>query len=127
MAAPQSPFPIYHDPVQTRRRSSGRRSVAALSRSSSHLEAARTACPKDGDAFSYDPSHLRSWYVPQELWERLPAQVQSSLAAVQHSGAAVLTGTSYYLLCDLSAFSNWLAVARYIYAPTVFTHWLSRC
>jgi hypothetical protein len=113
MATPQSPTPIYHDPAQTRRRPSGRRSVAALSRSSSHIETARTACPKDGDAFSYDPSHLRIWYVPQDLWDRLPAQVQSSLAAVQHSGAAVLTGKSYHFSCNLSAFSNWLVVARY--------------
>ncbi|KAF1847309.1 uncharacterized protein K460DRAFT_352463 [Cucurbitaria berberidis CBS 394.84] len=94
MATPPSVNPIYHDPTQTRsRRSSSRKSFAStLSRSSSQLDSPRTACPKDGDAFSYDPAHLRIWYLPQELWHRLPAQLQSTLAAVQHSGAAVLTG-----------------------------------
>lgn len=92
MITPPSPHPVYHDPIQTRRPSSSRRSVACLSRSASYLEAARAACPKDGDAFSYDPAYLHNWYLPQELWDRLPVQVQSSLAAVQHSGAAVLTG-----------------------------------
>lgn len=65
---------------------------ASLSRSSSYLNAARVAAPKDGDAFSYNPAHLRHWYCPQQLWDRLPEQVQSSLAALQHAGAAVLTG-----------------------------------
>lgn len=94
MATPQSANPIYHDPAQPRnRRSSSRKSFASsLSRSSSHLDSPRTACPKDGDAFSYDPAHLCTWYLPQALWDRLPAELQSSLAAVQHSGAAVLTG-----------------------------------
>jgi hypothetical protein len=105
MATPQSPNPIYHDPTQTRRRSSSRRSVvSALSRSSSYLESPRTACPKDGDAFSYDPSHLPNWYVPQAVWDHLPAQLQESLAAVQHSGAAVLTGKPYYILCNPKRF-----------------------
>lgn len=96
MATPQSANPIYHDPAQPRnRRSSSRKSFASsLSRSSSHLDSPRTACPKDGDAFSYDPAHLCTWYLPQALWDRLPAELQSSLAAVQHSGAAVLTGKS---------------------------------
>lgn len=107
MTAPHSANPIYHDPTPTRtRRSSSRKSFcSALSRSTSYLDSPRTACPKDGDAFSYDPSHLRIWYLPQELWDRLPPQLQSTLAAVQHSGAAVLTGMSYYPSCCLSAFS----------------------
>ncbi|KAF1828460.1 hypothetical protein BDW02DRAFT_563006 [Decorospora gaudefroyi] len=127
MATPApSPNPIYHDPTQTRRRSSSRRSVASLSRSASHFESARTACPKDGDAFSYNPAHLRNWYVPQELWDRLSAPVQSSLAAVQHAGAAVLTGKSYYLSCNLSAFSNWLAGARYTCLPLGHVHRLEK-
>ncbi|CAA9963392.1 hypothetical protein P3342_008961 [Pyrenophora teres f. teres] len=93
MATPQSPKPIYHDPMLlSRPRSCSRRSVASLSRSASYIDSPRTACPKDGDAFSYDPAHLRHWYCPHELWVRLPQNVQSSLAAVQHSGAAVLTG-----------------------------------
>ncbi|KAH7359581.1 hypothetical protein BKA66DRAFT_427113 [Pyrenochaeta sp. MPI-SDFR-AT-0127] len=93
MASPQTANPIYHDPAQPRiRRSSTRKSfTSTLSRSSSHLDSPRTACPKDGDAFSYDPAHLHNWYLPQPLWDRLPAELQSSLAAVQHSGAAVLT------------------------------------
>ncbi|KNG45387.1 peptidyl-prolyl cis trans isomerase [Stemphylium lycopersici] len=92
MATPQSPNPIYHNPAQPRPASSRRMSVATLSRSASYLNAVRNATPKDGDAFSYDPAHLRHWYCPRELWDRLPDQVQSSLAAVQHAGAAVLTG-----------------------------------
>jgi hypothetical protein len=96
MATVQPAKPIYHDPTppQTRtRRSSSRKSLASsLSRSTSHLESPRAPCPKDGDAFSYDPAHLQYWYLPQEIWDRLPASMQSSLAAVQHSGAAVLTG-----------------------------------
>ncbi|KAH9866764.1 hypothetical protein J1614_008457 [Plenodomus biglobosus] len=114
MAASPSVTPIYHDPKPTRnRRSSSRKSVAStLSRSTSYLDSPRTACPKDGDAFSYNPAHLRAWLIPQELWDRLPASVQSSLAAVQHSGAAVLTGTLFISLCDVHL-CNWLAIARY--------------
>lgn len=88
MATPQSPLPVYNNPAMPRRDS-----CRSLSRSSSYLNAARAAAaPKDGDAFSYNPAHLRHWYCPQELWDRLPEQVQSSLAALQHAGAAVLTG-----------------------------------
>ncbi|KAL5119318.1 hypothetical protein ACEQ8H_002805 [Pleosporales sp. CAS-2024a] len=94
MATPTTP--IYHDPTlaQTRsRRSSSRRSLGlSLSRSTSQRDSPRSPCPKDGDAFSYDPAHLRYWYLPHEIWLRLSASMQSSLAAVQHSGAAVLTG-----------------------------------
>ncbi|KAF1935752.1 hypothetical protein EJ02DRAFT_116233 [Clathrospora elynae] len=93
MATPKSPNPIYHDPVQTRRRSSSHKSVASSpSRSASHADFTRTSIPMDGDAFSYNPSHLSAWYLSQDLWDRLPVGVQSSLASVQHSGAAVLTG-----------------------------------
>jgi len=91
MAAPLSSHPVYHDPIPMSRRSSSRKTIACLSRTASNVDA-RTVGPKDGDAFSYDPSHLRHWYCPQELWDRLPKQVQSSLADVQHAGAAVLTG-----------------------------------
>lgn len=88
--------PSYHDSLSTRspvrRNSSHKDFTCSLPRSGSHVELPRTACPKDGDAFSYDPSHLRAWYLPQELWDRLPAELQAALAAVQHSGAAVLTG-----------------------------------
>ncbi|KAJ4336209.1 hypothetical protein N0V95_008678 [Ascochyta clinopodiicola] len=75
------------------RRSSTRRSFAtSLSRTSSYLDTQRTACPKDGDAFAYNPSHLQSWLCPQEAWDCLPASVKKTLAAVQHAGASVLTG-----------------------------------
>ncbi|KAF2126024.1 hypothetical protein P153DRAFT_298491 [Dothidotthia symphoricarpi CBS 119687] len=88
--------PNYFDQPSSRphtRRNSSRKSFAStLSRTGSHVDLPRTPCPKDGDAFSYHPSHLHSWYLPQELWDRLPAELQSALAAVQHSGAAVLTG-----------------------------------
>lgn len=80
------------------------------------MDTPRTACPKDGDAFSYDPSHLRSWYVPRELWDHLPAELRESLAAVQHSGAAVLTGKYYYMLCNPSAFPNWAGTAPHSFA-----------
>lgn len=90
MAAVQTADPIYHDPKpgrQRTRRTSSRKSYGApLSRSSSQT------VPKDGDAFSYDPAHLRAWYLPQEIWDRLPTELWATLAAVQHSGAAVLTG-----------------------------------
>ena len=107
MAAIQPANPIYHDPTPPRtrtRRSSSRKSFASpLSRSASYLDSPRAACPKDGDAFSYDPVHLRNWYLPQNIWDKLPAELQSSVAAVQHSGAAVLTGTfllsNYYVHC----------------------------
>jgi hypothetical protein len=96
--AAQLANPIYHDPTpaptRTRRSSSRRSFASSLSRSTSYLEAPRAMCPKDGDAFSYDPAHLRTWYLPQETWDRLPVDLRSSLAAVQHSGAAVLTGKS---------------------------------
>jgi hypothetical protein len=96
MAAAQPARPIYHDPStpnQTRtRRSSSRMSFASLPRSASHLDSPRAPCPKDGDAFSFDPAHLHVWYLPQTLWDHLPAELQSRLTAVQHSGAAVLTG-----------------------------------
>ncbi|KAF2819423.1 hypothetical protein CC86DRAFT_307471 [Ophiobolus disseminans] len=96
MAIVQPANPIYHDPTPGRtrtRRSSSRMSfVSSLSRSGSHLDSPRALCPKDGDAFSYDPAHLRTWYLPQDVWDRLPTELQSSLTAVQHSGAAVLTG-----------------------------------
>lgn len=96
MAADEAANPIYHDPTPDRtrtRRSSSRKSFASpISRSTSNLDSPRAIVPKDGDAFSYDPAHLRAWFLPQELWDRLPAELRSSLAAVQHSGAAVLTG-----------------------------------
>ncbi|KAF1925700.1 uncharacterized protein M421DRAFT_236146 [Didymella exigua CBS 183.55] len=86
----------FHDPRSSRphsRRNSTRRSFASsLSRSSSYLDSPRTPCPKDGDAFAYNPSHLDYWYCPQSTWDRLPSSVQKSLAAVQHAGASALTG-----------------------------------
>jgi hypothetical protein len=98
MATLQSANPIYLDPSPGRtrpRRSSSRQSfTSSLSRSTSNLGSPRAICPKDGDAFSYDPAHLRDWFLPQDLWDHMPAALQSTIAAVQHSGAAVLTGKS---------------------------------
>ena len=77
------------------RRGSSRRASGSSSYSipkSPGFDSPRTLCPKDSDAFSYDPNHLRAWYIPNELWEPLPVQMQDRLVAVQHSGAAVLTG-----------------------------------
>ena len=115
MATTQTANPIYHDPTPGRtrtRRSSSRKSVASsLSRSASHLDSPRAICPKDGDAFSYDPAHLRTWYLPQEIWNRLPAELRSGLAAVQHSGAAVLTGKPR-LPCATRHQSHWLHIAQ---------------
>ena len=76
------------------RRPSVRRSFSATSPipSTPKIESPRTLCPRDGDAFSYNPAHLPAWYMPQDLWARLPRQLLASLAAMQHAGAAVLTG-----------------------------------
>lgn len=52
----------------------------------------RTPCPRDGDAFSYNPAHLAAWYMPNDLWVRLPKELLDPLARLQHAGAAVLTG-----------------------------------
>jgi hypothetical protein len=102
MAAPPSPHPVIRDPIPTSRRNSSRKTIPCLSRTASNVDAPRTVCPKDGDAFSYDPSHLRHWNCPQELWDRLPKQVQASLTDVQHAGAAVLTGKSNHSACKSS-------------------------
>lgn len=56
------------------------------------VSAPRTQCPKDVDAFSYNPSHLPAWIMPQDLWEHLPLELRPHLVGVQHAGAAVLTG-----------------------------------
>ncbi|KAL1647254.1 hypothetical protein SLS61_007424 [Didymella pomorum] len=94
--ATMSPANHLHDPRPSRphsRRNSTRRSFASsLSRSSSYLDSPRTACPKDGDAFAYNPAKLNDWYCPQNVWEILPSSVKKSLAAVQHAGASALTG-----------------------------------
>ncbi|KAF2180678.1 hypothetical protein K469DRAFT_714247 [Zopfia rhizophila CBS 207.26] len=97
MTAEGSTMPAYHSPSaggrNHQRRTSGRRKLSTTSTPfAPTVESPRTLCPRDGDAFSYNPSHLSAWYMPQELWDRLPHQLQSILAALQHAGAAVLTG-----------------------------------
>ncbi|KAF2086566.1 hypothetical protein K490DRAFT_66759 [Saccharata proteae CBS 121410] len=52
----------------------------------------RTLCPKDADAFSFDPEFLDAWTMPDDLWTYLPRPILAHLAAMQHAGAAVLTG-----------------------------------
>ncbi|KAH6625577.1 hypothetical protein C7974DRAFT_203033 [Boeremia exigua] len=76
----------------TRRNSTRRSFASSLSRSSSYLDSPRTACPQDGDAFAYNPAHLKTWDCPQSTWDSLPNSVQKCLAAVQHAGASALTG-----------------------------------
>jgi len=75
------------------RRSSIRKgfTVAAMS-TSPNIQSPRTLCPPDGDAFSYKASHLPQWFVPDNLYKRLPQEFQSTLFRFQHVGAAVLTG-----------------------------------
>lgn len=98
MAVSPSPNqPVYLSPslgCNHSRRSSTRKSF-----SSSLIESPRTLCPRDGDAFSYNPSHLADWYIPQDLWDRLTPKLQATLAAMQHGGAAVLTGQYTLALC----------------------------
>ena len=96
MSSPTSPTLVYNNPAFTKyheRRGSSRRSFTSLSRSASQVDSPRTLCPRDGDAFSYDRTHLQAWYIPQTLWEHLPSNVQAPLATLQQAGAAVLTGT----------------------------------
>lgn len=52
----------------------------------------RTSCPEDTNAFSYDPKHLKAWHMSPDLWAQLPDSLRTSLMALQHAGAAVLTG-----------------------------------
>ncbi|KAK0637943.1 hypothetical protein DIS24_g10338 [Lasiodiplodia hormozganensis] len=56
------------------------------------VSARRTHCPRDVDAFSFNPSHLPAWSMPQDLWESLPDRLRPHMVSVQHAGAAVLTG-----------------------------------
>lgn len=122
MAVEQTTDPIYHDPTPDRtrtRRSSSRKSFASpMARSTSILDSPRAIVPKDGDAFSYDPAHLRAWYLPQEIWDRLPAELRSSLAAVQHSGAAVLTGKSQSASCHATSLPLTSRCAIYPHIPS---------
>jgi len=97
-ASPSHGKPIYASPTgwnpNHQRHPSTRRSFSAVSPIPSipKIESPRTLCPRDGDAFSYNPAHLPAWYMPQDLWARLPRKLLASLAAMQHAGAAVLTG-----------------------------------
>lgn len=105
-----NPKPVYHAPNSVgnnrQRRSSGRKSFTSSALPPT-MDSPRTLCPRDCDAFSYKPNHLPRWYIPQELWERLPHLLQSALTTMQHAGAAVLTGkfpalfTSHTLSCTL--------------------------
>ncbi|CAI6337386.1 unnamed protein product [Periconia digitata] len=95
MTAPASPQPIYHDTTKGRARRNSRRSSQRKSHTSgagSYFESPRIPCPPDGDAFSYNPTHLSAWSAPNNLLEDLPDKLKEALTAVQHSGAAVLTG-----------------------------------
>ncbi|KAF2448357.1 hypothetical protein P171DRAFT_211696 [Karstenula rhodostoma CBS 690.94] len=94
MADPSSPNLTYNNPAFSKyheRHGSTRRNFNS-SFSAPKIDSPRTLCPRDGDAFSYDRSHLADWHVTHDLWERLPSNIQATLAAVQQAGAAVLTG-----------------------------------
>ncbi|KAF2100451.1 hypothetical protein NA57DRAFT_74060 [Rhizodiscina lignyota] len=54
----------------------------------------RTPCPSDVDAFSYRPTCLKDWSMPETQWDVLPLVLQGEIAKLQHAGAAVLTGFS---------------------------------
>ena len=95
MAAEPTSKPVYHSPTsftRGRQRRSSTRQSFTLPTLPPGVESPRTLCPKDGDTFSYKPSLLPEWYIPQELWERLPSQFQAILRKMQLAGAAVLTG-----------------------------------
>ncbi|KAF2875279.1 hypothetical protein BDV95DRAFT_312762 [Massariosphaeria phaeospora] len=91
MAAPSSPRPTSHA-AEADGRPRQHRSSSLASFANSNIESPRTLCPRDGDAFSYNPSHLAAWYISQDLWDSFPAALQKALAHLQHSGAAVLSG-----------------------------------
>ncbi|KAF2270202.1 hypothetical protein CC78DRAFT_194866 [Lojkania enalia] len=98
MATEHSPKPLYHSPNTLggrhhARRSSSRKSFTSTAAPPSPTNGSpRPLCPRDGDTFTYKPLHLQTWYIPQDLWGRLPLHLQSTLATLQHAGAAVLTG-----------------------------------
>ncbi|PSN74094.1 hypothetical protein BS50DRAFT_7727 [Corynespora cassiicola Philippines] len=98
MATPASPPLPYHSPssyAEVRgRRSSSRKSFTTplIIPSTSVIESPRPVCPVDSDAFSFDAAYLKEWLIAQDLWTRLPCQLQAALAMMQHAGAAVLTG-----------------------------------
>ncbi|KAF2400713.1 hypothetical protein EJ06DRAFT_403132 [Trichodelitschia bisporula] len=70
---------------------SSNRRTPTLGNTGSTFSAPRTPCPRDVDAFSYDPAHLDRWTIPVELWNSLPPSVQSPLVMLQQNGAAVFT------------------------------------
>ncbi|KAF1808794.1 hypothetical protein P152DRAFT_477039 [Eremomyces bilateralis CBS 781.70] len=76
-------------PLNSRHRLSSQET--ALPQSPSR-RSSKTACPPDGDAFSYDPIHLAEWKVADLLWKKLPENLLEPIAALQHAGAAVRTG-----------------------------------
>ncbi|KAF2714786.1 hypothetical protein K504DRAFT_445731 [Pleomassaria siparia CBS 279.74] len=94
---PGSPTSIHHSPSSNRqsrtsRSSSRHRASLVVPASPPNTESPRTPCPRDGDAFSYNATHLSAWFMSQDVWDHLTPQLQAALASMQHSGAAVLTG-----------------------------------
>lgn len=95
ITAQSAPIPIYAAPEsgckhhERRRSSQPQRRDSAINLPDSVRSS--QACPQDGNAFSYDPTYLEDWFMPQELWLSIPEGIKSSVAAVQHAGAAVLS------------------------------------
>jgi hypothetical protein len=96
MAVETSSRPVHYSPTALgggrQRRASGRKSFTTPVLPAS-ISSPRTLCPRDGDAFSYNPEHLRNWEVPQSLLDRLPLNLKEVLVKAQCAGAAVDTGT----------------------------------
>ncbi|KAF1986645.1 hypothetical protein K402DRAFT_431041 [Aulographum hederae CBS 113979] len=64
---------------------------AFINRDDLSLESAVTP---DGDAISYERQFLAAWGMSRKLWLKLPNHLKESVAAIQHAGAAALTGFS---------------------------------
>ncbi|KAK4934051.1 hypothetical protein LTR28_010951 [Elasticomyces elasticus] len=57
----------------------------------SDLSRMQNAVTYEGEPFSYDPAHLREWYMKEDLWAHLPADLNAALVTWQAAGAAVCT------------------------------------
>ncbi|KAK4986878.1 hypothetical protein LTR50_005009 [Elasticomyces elasticus] len=57
----------------------------------SDLSRMQNAVTYEDEPFSYDPAHLREWYMKEDLWAHLPADLNAALVTWQAAGAAVCT------------------------------------
>ncbi|KAF2003144.1 hypothetical protein P154DRAFT_111510 [Amniculicola lignicola CBS 123094] len=75
------------------RRGSSRRASSSVDLPLSlKIDPPRSRGPQNSDSFSYSPNHLSAWYISGDVWDRLPLKLRTTLASLQHAGAAVLTG-----------------------------------